>query len=67
MTKRISYADCLLNAALQLTTTEGQVSLAELQARSAHAEAWLHLGEHLKVTGWVDLDELKVELDGSRR
>lgn len=63
--KRIGYADCLLNAAMQLTASEGNVNVVELQARSAHAEAWLHLGEHLKVTGWVDLDDLKVFVEGA--
>ena len=60
--KRISYADCILNAALQLTSSVGNVSVMELQARAAHAEAWLHLGEAIKLNGWIDLNELNVFL-----
>jgi hypothetical protein len=63
VSKRISYSDCLLNATLQLTSAQGQVSTYELQARAAQAEAWLHLGESIKVHGWVDLDSLTVSVE----
>lgn len=62
--KTFSHADCLLNAALQLVSAEGQTTTMELQARAATAEAWLHLGESLGVGGWVDLDNLTVSLGG---
>jgi hypothetical protein len=58
--KRVNFSDCILNAALQLTSSEGRISTMELQARAAQAEAWLHLGELLKVKGWADLDSLTV-------
>ena len=61
--KRIGYADCLLNAALQLTSSEGLISTMELQARAAQAEAWLHLAEAIKLDGWVDLNNLTVFLE----
>jgi len=65
--RRISYSDCLLNAALQLTSENGLTPTDALRARAAMAEGWLHLGEMLRPNGWVDLASKMVSLPGPGR